>query len=126
MSSSSDLAKIFENEKKRTKKTSNWKIGASVAAAAMLCILLLLNLNLTSVINRRTPFMEYNVCFNDRQIQAYKTQQNLLLLYQAAGEPDPEMVIAYTEAYRQAGLALEQANDVTSENRCPGLEVLKD
>lgn len=89
-------------------ESSKGVIGVGVAMTAFFVILLLLLFNLTSILNRRSPFMEYTACHNERL-------SAIIVPYTRGSVPSPEAIQDYADA-----------NDLTSENRCPGLEVIKD
>lgn len=83
-------------------------ISVGVAMTAFFVILLLLLFNLTSILNRRSPFMEYTACHNERL-------SAIIVPYTRGGIPSPEAIQDYADA-----------NDLASGNPCPGLEVIKD
>lgn len=57
-----ELEEIKQEAKvKVRRKTDRGKIGFGIAVIAMFSILVLQNSNLTTVLGRRSPFMEYTV-----------------------------------------------------------------
>jgi hypothetical protein len=89
-------------------ENSKGAIGVGVAGTAFFVILLLLLFNLTSILNRRSPFMEYTACHNERL-------SAIIVPYTRGSVPSPEAIEDYADA-----------NDLASGNPCPGLEVIKD
>lgn len=115
-----------EAKVKVRRKTDRGKIGFGIAVVAMFSILVLQNSNLTTVLGRRSPFMEYTVCYNERDSAERKAYRELITLYISPTAPNPQVVLVKTKAYNDANTALSEANDLQAENHCPGLEVLKD
>ena len=107
-------------------ETHRGAIGFGIAVIAMFCILVLQNSNLTTVLGRRSPLMEYTVCYNERDSAERKAYRELITLYISPTAPNPQVVLVKTKAYNDANTALSEANDLQAENHCPGLEVLKD
>ena len=52
--------------KGQVRKPHRGTIGFAIAVSAMLVILLWQSTNLSTVLSRRSPFMEYTVCYNER------------------------------------------------------------
>ncbi len=122
-----ELEEIKQEAKvKVRRKTDRGKIGFGIAVIAMFSILMLMNFNLSTAFSRRTPFMEYNVCYNERDSAERRAQNELLNLYIGTGVPNPQVVLVKTKAYNDASQSLRDATDLDSKNRCPGLNVLKD
>lgn len=133
MTNEIDLHDILEQDKKtiaevkkKAKPVNKGILGLAVAMTAMFVILLWQNSNLSTVLSRRSPFMEYTICYNERDSAERKSYNDLLNLYVGTEGPTPEVLVVKRKAYNDAALLLSEATDLDSPNRCPGLEVLKD
>lgn len=74
-----ELEEIKQEAKvKVRRKTDRGKIGFGIAVVAMFSILMLMNFNLSTAFSRRTPFMEYNVCYNERDSAERRAQNEVV------------------------------------------------
>jgi len=119
---------ITESRKKSDSITSRLKIGFHLVVIALLLFLTVMawnasvtTHNLSEVINRRSPVIEYLSCYNARNAANNIAVDELVLLYTTADKSVPESADIQKAADRLVvtGKALKDANDANSDNPCP-------
>lgn len=133
---SEELDSTIKHAKDKGHKPHSFVLGLGIAIVSMLAILSLLVVNqtsstknLTEVLNKRAPFLEYTACFNDRLIANNHAFKEFVALYVKptpdTPDPEPALILRRVNEYNEADRLLTAANDLDSPDRCPSLELVK-
>ncbi len=121
-----DKQSLINSKSKNNSRSHGAAYGLGVAIIAMLAILLWQNSNLSTVLSRRSPFMEYTICYNQRDAAERKAYNQLLNVYIGDNSLDPNVVVQLRRNYNDASDKLRDATDIKSDDPCPGLDVIND
>lgn len=119
---------ITESRKKSDSLTNRLKVGFHLVVIALLLFLTVMawnssvtTHNLSEVLNKRSPVIEYLSCYNARNSANNIAVDELVLLYTTADKSVPEgpEIQKAVDRLVVTGQALEDANDASSDNPCP-------
>ena len=108
--------------------TGKLRLGVTMVVAALLLMLtgltwnsVLTTHNLSDVLHRRSPIIEYLVCFNSRVVERDIAMDNLLLLSPHGTSADTVELAKAEAALRVASDNLKEANTKGSPLACPNI-----